>query len=201
MNKSSVAVYGVGMKGDKYPTQGGKVQLKEYTLWVDMLKRCTQKYWDKHPTYNGIICSENFKSYTFFYEWCHKQIGFKSKDENGKSWNLDKDLLVKGNKVYSEDTCVFLPPSVNTILTSCKAVRGDNPIGVTFHSRDKVFIARCRFKGKKKHLGTYRNKEDAFVAYKSFKEAHIKGVASEYKDQLDHRAYEALMNYEVNIDD
>jgi hypothetical protein len=64
-----------------------------------------------------------------------------------------------------------------------------------------VFIARCQFKGKNKHLGTYRNKEDAFVAYKTFKEAYIKEVANEYRTQIDPRAYEALMNYEVNIYD
>ena len=201
MNNSSILVYGVGIKGDKYPTRQGR-HLKEYQTWVNIFVRCfDEKYKVGNPSYNGCSVSDNFKSYTFFYEWCQTQVGFNTVDENRKTWHLDKDLLFKGNKVYSEDACVFLPQRVNMILTSCKAVRGDNPVGVIFHSRDKVFIARCQFKGKNKHLGTYRNKEDAFVAYKTFKEAYIKEVANEYRTQIDPRAYEALMNYEVNIYD
>ena len=109
MIKSNKLVHGIGFKGMDYPSYDGEKMLKEYDLWKSMLHRCTKEYGFKRSAYAGVTCSENFKSYSFFYEWCNKQVGFKNVDEKGNYWQLDKDLLIKGNKVYSEDVCVFVP--------------------------------------------------------------------------------------------
>jgi len=69
-------VWQLGINDKRYPSYDGDNILKEYEIWKSMLKRCTQKYWDKKPTYTGTTCSDNFKSYTYFYEWCNRQIGF-----------------------------------------------------------------------------------------------------------------------------
>ena len=98
------SVHGVGIIGAKYPATVNGVLTKEYILWHSMLVRCysdTSK--KKKPAYEGCEVSENFKSYEYFYDWCQNQIGFGNQD-----WQLDKDLLIKGNKVYSENTCVFI---------------------------------------------------------------------------------------------
>ena len=57
------------------------------------------------------------------------KIGFDNHG-NGNPFQLDKDLLVKGNKVYNESTCVFLPKEINSVLTKSTASRGDYLIGV-----------------------------------------------------------------------
>lgn len=202
MRNSNKLVRGIGIKGDKYSSWDGKEILKEYSLWNDMLFRCTQKYRDKFPTYSGCLVSDNFKSYTFFYEWCHRQIGFQKKDENNRSWCLDKDLLVKGNKVYSEDTCIFIPNRINTLIVKCDSSRGEFPVGVYWDKRLKKFISQCNSgTGRQECLGYFNTPQEAFQAYKTFKESLIKDVANEYKEQLDSRVYEALMNYEVNEND
>ena len=101
----SPSVFGVGVVGTKYPISEGGVKTKEYVLWCSMLTRCySDTFKKKRQTYEGCEVSDNFKSYEYFYKWCNNQIGFSNKD-----WQLDKDLLIKGNKVYSEDSCVFLP--------------------------------------------------------------------------------------------
>ena len=115
------SVYGVGILGTKYPTMINGVQTKEYGLWVRMLERCySDGFKKKQPTYEGCEVSDNFKSYEYFYEWCHKQIGFGG-NGSGNPFHLDKDLLIKGNKVYSEDSCVFIPNDINLLLTKREA--------------------------------------------------------------------------------
>lgn len=199
MKYSNNLVCGIGIKGDKYLSCNGREMLKEYSLWADMLLRCTKKVLLKRPTYEGTACSESFKSYTFFYEWCNQQKGFNEKDKNGRKWNLDKDLLVKGNKLYSEDTCVFVPARINTLLTSRNASRGEWPVGVKWCGANGRFVSQCsNGTGNQTHLGSFNTPQEAFQAYKTYKEALIKQVANEYKEQLDYRVYEALMNYEVN---
>lgn len=202
MNKSSKLVQGIGTKGTEYPTWDGKKILKEYAVWGSMLHRCTEKVWATRPSYIGTTCSDNFKSYSFFYEWCQTQVGFSEKDNHGKYWHLDKDLLVKGNKVYSENVCVFLPADINQLFTKRDRNRGDYPLGVSKHKRDKTYSATCNCgKDNQIFLGNYSTPLEAFLAYKKAKEAYIKQVAEQYKDVIDPRAYKALLEYEVNIDD
>jgi len=197
----SSLVYGIGDNTGKYPAMTQGKRCKEYLCWKAMLYRCTKEYWGKFPTYEGTTCSENFKNYSFFYEWYKEQRNSTNTEENGRKWHLDKDLLTNGGKHYSEHTCVFVPHRINTLMVKCNASRGDLPIGVCFNKQRKNYKAQCNVAGKLKYLGVFSSKEKAFQAYKTFKESLIKQVANEYKEQLDYRAYEALMEYEVNITD
>ena len=194
----SPSVYGVGVTGTKYPVKINGIITKEYTLWRSMLTRCySDTYKKKQPTYEGCEVGDNFKSYEYFYEWCNKQIGFSNQD-----WHLDKDLLIKGNKVYSEDTCVFLPVEINSLLVKRESSRGKHPIGVHWSKTKKAFKAQvCKNKGNQEHLGYFKTELEAFNAYKQAKESFIKEQANKFKSQIDPRAYEALINYTVEITD
>ena len=192
------SVCGVGITGTKYPSKVNGVLTKEYNLWCSMLTRCySDAYRKKRPTYEGCEVSDKFKSYEYFYEWCHSQIGF-----GVEGWHLDKDLLVKGNKVYSEDSCVFLPSEINSLLTKRTASRGEYLIGVSWYSKSKTFIAQVnKNKGKPEHLGYFKTEIEAFNAYKQAKESFVKEQANNWKSEIDPRAYNALMNYRVEITD
>jgi len=194
-------VHGIGINDGKYPARCGDRMMKEYEVWRQMLNRCTENLWVVRQSYVGTTCSENFKSYTFFYEWCQEQVGFKNVDNGGNSWHLDKDILVRGNKVYSEDACVFVPLRLNNLLTKRKCSRGQFLIGVDFQAKTKKYRARCCDGISNYYLGIFSMQEEAFQSYKTFKEHLIKEVANEYKERLDSRAYQALINYEVNITD
>ena len=194
----SPSVYGVGILGIKYPSTINGVLTKEYLIWRGMLKRCySDVYKKRYPTYEGCQVSNKFKSYEYFYEWCHKQIGF-----DNEGWHLDKDLLVKGNKVYSEDSCIFIPSEINLLLVKNTASRGEHLIGVYWHNKRKAFEARVRKnKGKSEYLGLFTTEIEAFNTYKVAKEAFVKEQANKFKSQIDIRAYNALMNYTVEITD
>ena len=117
-------------------------------------------------------------------------------------FHLDKDLLIKGNKVYSENTCVFIPSEINSLLVKSTASRGKHLIGVSWNKRDKAFVAMVsRDKGQSEHLGSFKTEIEAYNAYKTAKESFVKEQAEKWKDKIDERAYNALMNYQVEIDD
>ena len=104
--------------------------------------------------------------------------------------------------VYSESACVFIHKDINLLLTKSTASRGKHLIGVSWHDKGKAFEARVsKSKGKSEHLGYFKTEIGAFKAYKKAKEAFVKEQANKWKGKIDERAYEALLNYEVNIDD
>ena len=112
-------VYGIGVLGDEIAKVNGE-HTSENKRWSSMLMRCyDDKYYSRFQTYVGCSVSEKFIFFPYFKEWCNKQIGFSN-----QSWQLDKDLLIKGNKVYSENSCVFIPQEINSLLTKRTASRG-----------------------------------------------------------------------------
>jgi len=175
----------------------GRNMTKEYRLWNDMINRCyNEKELNRNPTYKDCHVSEDWRYLSNFKEWCNQQIGF---DQDG--WQLDKDILIKGNKLYSEATCCFVPPEINTLILKADRIRGKYPIGVYEDKQAGKFKVRISVEGKHKHVGRYYCEKEAFYAYKVAKEAYIKEVANKWKGQIDPRVYGALMCYEVDIDD
>lgn len=188
--------FGVGINDGTYPTQVNKKAVREYSLWNSIICRSySPLYHIEKPTYMGCEVSDNFKHYKFFYEWCQEQIGFHNKE----IYHIDKDILVKGNKKYSEDTCVFVPKEINAFLTLRKNDRGSQPIGVSMHG--SKYKASCNVDGSYRNLGVFSDSYSAFLAYKECKESIAKVLAERYKYDIDPRVYEALMTYEVFIDD
>ena len=197
--------YKIGYIGDgKYKVWKNGKMTKCYRVWYDMLRRCyDSKFHEKNPTYkNCKVCDEwlNFQNFAKWYYENYYEI-------EGRKMMLDKDILHKGNKVYSPENCVFVPNNINTLFIKNDKSRGECPIGVTYNKRDKKFSAGCSIydfeENKKKHkfLGYYETPEQAFESYKEFKENHIKDVADYYKEQIPKKLYDAMYNYEIEIND
>lgn len=194
-------VYGVGYLGEgKYPTFINSKKTKCYMAWTDMMKRCYEEsYKEKRPSYiNCEVCDE-WHCYQNFAEWFENNY---YEIENEKM-NLDKDILIKGNKLYSPEACVYVPSRINALFTKANAKRGDLPIGVSIHQGHyKAHISKL-VDGKKqmRYYGKYDTPEEAFVCYKQIKEEYIKEVADEYSGKIPDDLYFALYAYEVDIND
>ena len=182
------------MVKSKYPTRVNGKQTKEYTLWCNMRSRCLVggAYQRKHPSYVGVSHHPEFAKFTGFIEWAMNQIGFGLDD-----FALDKDILVPGNRVYGPNTCVFVPSQLNGMLTHQRDMNGYPP-GVSIKSHTNKFVAQIKRDGVVTTLGYFDNPNDAFLLYKSTKEAEIKRQAHLYKDVIDPRVFQALLAYEVN---
>ena len=80
--------------------------------------------------------------------------------------------------------------------------RGGYLIGVSWNKRNKAFVAMVsKNKGNPEYLGYFNTELEAFNAYKTAKEVFVKEQANKFKSQIDDRAYNALMNYAVEITD
>ena len=199
-DKLSPSVYGVGIVGIRYNTNVDGKHTTEYGAWKNMLRRCySEKGRHKFQSYDDCTVSENFKKYSYFYEWVNKQVGFNTVDDMGNIFQLDKDLLSKGNKIYSETTCVFLPLEINIALAIKDSKHKKFHVGVR-KNRNKYEVTCC-INSKSTYLGLFKTEIEAFNAYKEAKENYLKELANKWKDKIDTRAYNALMNYQVEIDD
>jgi hypothetical protein len=168
-----------------------------YKVWKGLFRRCYSKNpKDVNPTYEGVtVCEEwhNFQNFAGWYE------------ENWKphmqGWHLDKDVLVKGNKIYSPETCCFVPQEINNLFTKVNSKRGLYPIGVSLSKSKLKYTSYIIILGKTKNIGTFDTIEEAFQTYKTTKESYIKEIADKYKEEISDTVYNAMYNYQVEITD
>lgn len=183
-----VGCYGVG----KFLSKVNKVRTAEYEVWTGIIKRCySASHQEKNPWYVGCTVSDDWLNFQNFAEW------YTSHKYYGLGYEIDKDLLIKGNKVYSSDTCVIIPHDINTILLDRSADRGGYMLGVTRSRRNGRFVSRLSVNGKRKHLGIFDTEQEAHQAYVVAKEAHVKEKAIEYKKSLSSEVFDILMNWRV----
>ena len=188
------SVLGIGYIGEGiYNTSFKKVLKKEYNAWQNIINRCyNEELRRKFPTYKGVFLCEEWKCFQVFAEWfC---LNYK------EGWDLDKDIICKNCKVYSPETCAFVPHEINCLLVINHTHRGQLPIGVCKVKGD-MYTAQLNRDGKDRYLGTFNTLEEAFQTYKAEKEKWIKEVADKWKPFIDPRVYEAMYNYQVEIND
>ena len=208
------SVYGYGYLGtDKESNvpkmsefkDGKRINTWEYNKWQKMLQRYfDNKLKEKYPTYKDVTCCNRWLCLANFLEDFEvlKQEYNWNKDEK---LNLDKDILHKDNKVYSLENCILVPNWINSLFIKSNASRGEYPIGVSYRKQSKKYKAQCNINGVRKHLGLYNTPEEAFNAYKIAKENEIKKIANDcvLKGYItkDSRLYNAMISYQIEIDD
>ena len=164
-----------------------------YQKWISMLKRCySKRYLQEHQTYTSCEVCKEWLTLSNFAKWFNENYieGFQ----------LDKDIIFKGNKVYSPETCCFVPQKINTLLIA--PPKGKYSRGVSTFRNGK-YVCSISLSKSKKHLGCFSTQEEAFQAYKNAKEQYIKELAESYfkEGKITERVYQALMKYEVEITD
>jgi hypothetical protein len=191
----SVAGFGYYGQGPFVAKEGGK-HTEEYEHWNSMLKRCYKSL--KHqPSYYDKHVNECWRNFQVFAEWAIAQRGFGLPD-----WHLDKDLLIKGNVEYGPETCVYLPREINSFIKRKRMNALPIGVDIAYHyNGTPYFRTQAVEDGKNIVLGRFEKVEDAFNAYKSHKEMLAQRLAEKWKDKIDSRAYEALLNYTVEITD
>ena len=198
-NPYDKTVYGVGYLGiGKYQVSKDKEFNIRYKHWNSMLQRCyDEQYHNKRISYSDCkVCEEwhNFQAFAEWYDENYYTIG-------NEKMCLDKDILNKGNKVYSPNNCIFVPEYINTLFCKRQNDRGEYPIGVSIHKKTGHFEARCSTLEGRIYLGVYDTPTQAYKVYKNYKEKYIKKMADIYKGKIPIELYKAMYKYKVDIND
>lgn len=183
-------MYGIGFAGMD------KVDRKSvaYVKWHNMMSRCYADSVHKNqPQYIGCTVCEEWHNFQNFKAWFDKW--------NVEGYELDKDILFKGNTVYSPETCCFVPSTINTLFVNAKERRGDCPVGVYKDAEKNKFRGCFSVGGKRKKLKYWNTPEEAFTEYKTVKEKIIKEYAERYRGQIDEKVYNAMMEWKIEITD
>jgi hypothetical protein len=172
--KKNKLVHGFGVNDAEFTTswyenidgRGVRVVCPYYVKWRGAIKRCYSKvYLQQAESYLGCTVCEEWKSFNAFKAWVDSQPN--------RDWincHLDKDLLLKGNRVYSPSTCIFIPHNINTFVLDTDRI-GNNMLGVSWDETRHKFVARCRnpISKKKEHIGMFTSELEAHLAWKSKK--------------------------------
>jgi len=201
LNVYDRSVLNIGYLGEgKYSAKKKAKLTLQYIKWAGMLKRCYSKELHiKEPSYKDCTVCEEWHNLQTFAKW-HDENYYQIEDE---VMCLDKDILTKGNKTYSPDTCIYVPQGINLLFTKRDSERGILPIGVCLNKRkvqNDNYIAHVSGLGDG-FLGKFKTIEEAFNVYKKHKEQRIKQIADKYKGKIPEKLYDALYRYEIEITD
>lgn len=194
MNNVCKTVFDVGYIGNgNYKSRINGNRTKEYSVWYAMMQRCYSENLDKSKnSYKSVFVCDDWHNFQNFAEWYKNNYYEIDKEKIA----LDKDILIKGNKVYSPSTCVFAPTRINNLILSTKAKRGDLPLGV--YLEGGRYRVQCKNENKKrKNLGRYDSVDEAFLTYKKYKEDLIVKIADVYKSKIPKKLYEGLLRYKI----
>ena len=201
--KTGRLVFGFGINDSDYITQkyeqytnssGKRTHRKVWTCpyymkWVDMIRRVySERELKRYPTYRGCSICEEWKYFSNFKRWVDEQP-----DRNWQEKHLDKDFLCESNKIYSQDTCIFISSLTNTFISDCGSARGEFALGVSIDKgcTHNPFRARCQdpLKRYSRELGFFPTEQQAHEAWKNKKHEYALELA-----ELEHdsRIKEAL---------
>lgn len=192
-NPNNPCVYGIGYLGvgDFKPSLSGR-PTEQYVKWSSMLSRCySAKKQEVQGSYKGCTVHSDWHNFQNFAKWCSLQRGF------GLGYELDKDLLVEGNRVYSEQGCSLIPKQLNSLLINSKSGMGNGVLGYSYDARRKRYVSHLSVNNKKTHLGSFATENEAREAYVKAKQAHLENTLEIFKDTLDVRVYKKLKKTEI----
>lgn len=175
------SVCGVGIVGE-----GIAASTKESKSWRSMLNRC-YGIKNRQASYLGCTTAEEWHLLPNYADWCQTVVGFKN-----QGWELDKDLLIPSNKVYSSETCIFLPKRINTSITGYAS--GEGIKGVHYSPQTKHYSVAYFNQEEARETGrSFKDEEAAWDFYRVNRFNRLKFELIIHAKDLDPRALSRLL--------
>ena len=176
MQNKKKLVYGVGINDAEYTVQkrnkDGKMErCPYYVKWSSMMQRSySEQYNKKFGSYKDVEVCESWKTFSNFKKW------METKDWKDKE--LDKDIMITNNKIYSPSACIFIPKTINYLFADSAKARGKYPQGVHIDKKNNKFISQINKYGKRTWIGRFNTIDEAEQAYKISKSSYIIELAN-----------------------
>ena len=175
-------IYGIGIN-DVSPENKN---IKIYNLWSAMIRRCySEKYLEKNPSYRGTKVCDDWKYFSKFQDWVINNY----KD----GYQLDKDIIAGDKKIYSPETCSFIPHELNMSIIEPSNINNQYPLGVTFekktakmkNERTKPYRSKIMKYGKKQNIGIYKTPYEAHLGWQKAKLEYLNELMEKYHNSLE----------------
>lgn len=188
-------VYGHGINDSPYttvPTINNKEQMHPiYKIWKGMLKRAySDKFHKKSPTYKDVTVNEEWLLYTNFEKWYLLQY-------QKENFQLDKDLLIEGNKEYSSNKCMFISQQFNRVLLDNISRRGNTLLGCHFEKSRNKYVSSINISDNNIIIGRFNIEQEAHEQYLFYKAELIKYYIKNNPFNDSKQAIAALYKYEA----
>jgi len=183
--KPGLQYYGVpGAIGPKW----GEGKTKAGRTWTNIMNKCFGPL-SKKPAYRGCIICDEWKNHDNFKKWFDKNYYVV----DGEKMDLDKDILEPycGVKLYSPETCLFVPSRINSTV---RAGKKGKETGIIEYPNS--FTAYIRNDGERINLGNFPTKEEALAVYKAAKETMVHNLVELYGNKLPEEVRQALLRWE-----
>lgn len=185
-------VFGVGINDADYNTHptvnGTSIRCPAYCAWRQMLHRAFyKKCHDRQPTYAVVtVCKDWLSFMNFRCWWVENYID---------GYQLDKDILIYGNKEYSPDSSIYIPSWINSFIND----HGDTAGGARFHKCTGKYQARCShpITKEREYLGLHEDMSSANSAW-LLRKLEIAKELKSAMDFVDLRLYECVVAYVMN---
>lgn len=186
-NPYKPSVCGIGFTGvGRYAPKVNGKRTQVYSVWHSMFNRCyNPNQFEKNPTYQDCEVCEAWHNFQVFAEW------YESQPFSNLDYEIEKDLLIEGNRVYSPTTCLLAPKAINSLFRGHKRIDENMPMGV--YQKEHGFQSLIRMNGILVNLGFFNNAQDASNAYQKAKKEYVKQKALEWQNRIDERLFDALM--------
>lgn len=189
---------GIGYLGcGEYKSRVNNIKTDAYIKWGSMLTRCYSDRYIKQEAYEDCLVDPCWYNFQNFAKWYYENI-YELSNENIE---LDKEIKYKHCKLYSPDTCLLVPHKLNTIFCNRAKDRGKYLIGVTKSNSSDLYCASCNVNGERYCIGYYETEQEAFLAYKEYKEREIVRLSETYRGKIPDYIIDYAQNYKVEIND
>jgi len=154
----------IGVPNLPYPISS----TKEYKLWFSMIERCYNTKCKSYKTYGNLNCEValRWRCLEYFVDDLPLLPGYENWRLDSSNYQLDKDYLSKDNKLYSQETCMFISRVDNSreaTIRNCDH-KTSKYIGV-HKTKSGKYRATISLNGKTINIGTFDSEEAAAFMY------------------------------------
>lgn len=190
--KKKHLVAGVGINDYEGKVAINGKEIKSYQAWRNMISRCyCNNTRNRYKTYEDCEVSDEWKYFSNFKKWFD--------EHHIEGYDLDKDLLIPNNRIYSAETCIFVPHRLNTLFRELGRAKECSMAGVSFDKKPNHNKYRVVFRsnGKSKCLYGFKTEIEAHNSYVKSKIEEVRRVANEFYDNgdIDDKVYNAVVTY------